>query len=119
MPRFTDPITLEELMKMRFTPPSFVHWELVDDRYLTYSPMDYQIDLYECVEPSEILDWIVQIKKKVWASDSVLAELVRAFDFFLRLQEHFCPGGKNRPQPATKIKHLIETAYRNYEPEEP
>lgn len=62
-------------------------------RTLTYRPMDYEIDLDECRTSAQVLDWICQIAHKTWATDAVLAALVRQLDRVLRPQVNLCSGG--------------------------
>jgi hypothetical protein len=68
-------------------------WELFLDKsdkpvLLSFEPdrHNYQIEFERCNTSAEVLDWIVQIKKKTWANDACLAGLVRALDDMLDLQ---------------------------------
>jgi len=56
----------------------------------------YWIDLDCCRSSASVLDWIMQINKKTWATDRVLADLVRAFHHLLRPQANLCSGGFER-----------------------
>ena len=42
--------------------------------------MSYEIDLDTCTTSPEVLDWIMQVDGKVWATPTVLAGLVRALN---------------------------------------
>jgi hypothetical protein len=61
------------------------------------SPWFYYVDLDDCDTAAEVLDWIAQISHKPWATDRVLADLVRALDDLLNFQAKLCPSGASRP----------------------
>ena len=54
----------------------------------------YQIDLKRCNNCAEILDWIAQINKKIWATAADIGYLIEALDDLLDLQGNFCSGGE-------------------------
>jgi hypothetical protein len=41
---------------------------------------EYEVDLEECNNSAEILDWIVQVSQKAFAKSSDVGDLVRALD---------------------------------------
>ena len=55
----------------------------------------YEVDLERCAAPAHVLDWIMHVSQKTWASDLVLASLVR--DLYLYLGPNVCfgPGSTN------------------------
>jgi hypothetical protein len=53
----------------------------------------YEIDLETCTTSAQVLDWIMQVAGKTWATDTVLAGLVRAFDDLLYPQANLCSSG--------------------------
>ena len=59
-------------------------------------PGEYEVDLERCTTPAQVLDWIVQVSKKTWATDVVVADLVRALDDLLDVQGTMCPFGQAR-----------------------
>ena len=63
---------------------------------LVYEEMDYDVRLSECNSSAQILDWIIQIAEKTWATNDVIGELVRALDDILGIQGNFCGGGQSR-----------------------
>ena len=63
----------------------------------------YEVDLERCCTPGQVLNWIVQIKKKIWADDKVLADLIRALDDCLNLQGNMCSGGSQSRMDPKKI----------------
>lgn len=54
----------------------------------------YSVDLEECATPAQVLDWIMHIHGKLWATDEVLAGLVRAL--FRCLGPAICFTGATR-----------------------
>lgn len=53
----------------------------------------YYIDLERCRTSAAVLDWICQVAGKQWATNDVLADLVRALDDLLQPQATMCSGG--------------------------
>ena len=67
----------------------------------------YEVDLERCNTSAEILDWIFQVKNKVWCSDTDIADLLRAFDDLMdTVQDKVCSGGID--QPFDFKKHLSD-----------
>jgi hypothetical protein len=58
---------------------------------------EYEVDLDDCDTAAEVLDWIVQVARKAWATDVILADLVRAFHDLLRPQATLCSMGVAKP----------------------
>lgn len=71
----------------------------LDDRYEVY--------LGECDTSAEVLDWICQVAKKRWATDRILAGLVRALDDVLEPQANLCSWGRSSRLGSRQIKTLI------------
>ncbi|MFH1629661.1 MAG: hypothetical protein ABIE47_13180 [Pseudomonadota bacterium] len=59
-------------------------------------PGGYQVDLERCNTSAEVLDWIIQISKKTWATDEILSDLVRQLDQCLHLQKNLCSCGVDK-----------------------
>jgi len=57
----------------------------------------YEIDLARCNSSSEILDWIIQVSRKTWATTATVGSLVKAFDDLFDLQANVCSWGRNKP----------------------
>lgn len=56
----------------------------------------YDVDLDLCRTSAEVYGWIVQVSKKTWATDSVLADLVHALNDLLSFSPGaMCSGGMN------------------------
>ena len=56
----------------------------------------YYIDLAQCQTSAEMLDWIMQVAGKDWATDWVLASLVRDLNRLLIPQRTLCASGQER-----------------------
>ena len=56
----------------------------------------YQIDLEQCHTTGKVLDFIIQVGKKTWATPEILAGLVMQLEAYLDLQGNFCGSGENR-----------------------
>lgn len=54
----------------------------------------YPIDLDDCTDSAQILDWIYQVFQKGW-SKGEMEDLLRAFRDILNPQKNFCSLGKN------------------------
>jgi hypothetical protein len=60
------------------------------------NPDQYYIDLESCTDASHVLDWLLQISHKGWASARDVGELLRALDELAGdLQGEVCPWGQN------------------------
>ena len=74
------------------------HWGpwVLDRKTLTITCEDYEIDLERIDTSGEMLDFIMQIARKSWATDEVLANLVRALNDIVEPQAHLCSGGSQK-----------------------
>ncbi len=59
-------------------------------------PGRYDVDLKQCTTSAEVLDWIMQVEEKRWATDQVLAQLLRELDRILQPQRTLCSEGKEK-----------------------
>lgn len=50
----------------------------------------YVIDLDRCTTSAQVLDWIVQVSKKRWATPELIGQMVRLLDKELDLQHNIC-----------------------------
>jgi len=77
--------------------------KIVGGRHVNY----YEVDLEQCKNSAQILDWIFQIKEKSWCSDKDIADLLRAFnDLMQGVQSKVCSGGIDKKFDFKK--YLIE-----------
>jgi hypothetical protein len=64
-----------------------------DPQRLTLVYDDYEIDLETCTTSAAVLDWIMQVAGKTFATDHVLAALVRDLFWILAPQATLCSTG--------------------------
>jgi hypothetical protein len=74
----------------------------------------YDIDLERLTTSARVLDWIAQVASRPWASDRVIAGLVRALDAHLHLQANYCGQGVDRG-PVNAAKVLLRERTRSIE----
>lgn len=70
----------------------------------------YEVDLEECLTSAQVLDWIMQVAQKTWATDAVLAGLVRAVNEVLNPQAHLCSFGKPKTLTRAQVRALVDYA---------
>ena len=56
----------------------------------------YYVKLKECATSAGMLDWIMQVAGKYWATDEVVASLVRELNRLLNPQGNLCSCGEER-----------------------
>jgi hypothetical protein len=56
----------------------------------------YEVDLERCRTSAQVLDWIMQVATKLWATDAIIGALVRELDRLLEPQATLCSFGKER-----------------------
>jgi len=102
-----NPLGTFVLSKKRFKAKlktSWGRWHLnTDILSLEHSVIDYGVDLRRCNSSAEILDWIIQISQKTWASNADIGNLVRALDDIFDIQGHFCGNGRDKENSGEKI----------------
>lgn len=67
----------------------------------------YEVDLEWCHSSARVLDWICQVKKKTWATDTILANLVRGLDDTLQPQANLCSGGQDKRLTSTQLHRMV------------
>lgn len=78
----------------------------------------YEVDLERCRTSAEALDWIMQVAGKTWATDAVIAGLVRALDDCLSPQAHLCGCGRESGPVNVRALILRGARFRLPTPEE-
>lgn len=108
--------TIAEFMS-EFVPPdpAWNGWKLDQDgkelTYPAYGPgIFYPVYLRSMATSAAVLDTIMQIAGKSWATDQCLAGLVRALDDILRPQTHLCSGGNHKTLTPKQLENLIVSA---------
>jgi|SRR5712691_4670156 len=56
----------------------------------------YKIDLESVTDSAEMLDWIFQLRMKVWVTNDIIGDLASAFRDLFNPQATICSGGHNR-----------------------
>jgi hypothetical protein len=56
----------------------------------------YEVDLERCRTSAGVLDWIMQVASKTWATDAVIAGLARGLKGLLNPQATLCSFGIER-----------------------
>jgi hypothetical protein len=93
------------------TLPNWNGWYLEAPSHCLIGPVrEYEVYLDDCKTSAQIADWIFQVSKKTWATDSILAGLVRALDAILAPKSHICSNGVDKPQSDL----FIELAVHNF-----
>jgi len=72
----------------------------------------YEVDLEGCITSAAVLDWIMQLTTKTWASNDIIADLIRALKDCLRPQANLCGGcvfgGEGRKLSLSKTEDHLE-----------
>lgn len=76
------------------------------DLTLEHPASGYYVDLDRCDSTAEVLDWIVQVASKPWATPRTVGALVKELDALLGLQESYCSGGRAQPLIKDVRKHI-------------
>ena len=63
----------------------------------------YYVDMDRCLSSAQVLDWIMQIQMKGWATDEVTAGLVRAINDLVHPQGMLCSMGVERGPLAMEV----------------
>lgn len=105
-----EPVDLAKLMSEGIDYTDWGGWTLDPD----YPSMDlgkdgnrYWVDFRRCCSSAGVLDVVCQIAGKVWASDAILAGLVRAFDAVLHPQRNLCSWGQPFTMTETQLQEQI------------
>jgi hypothetical protein len=97
--------TLRELLALkpepRWGPWRLKSYSLAHDRYW--------VDLERCCSSAQVLDWLAQVAGKSWATDEVLAGLVRALNDVLYLQANVCSWGIDHSLTKAQVRKLVRT----------
>ena len=82
-------------------------WNLIKDNHILVCTNKYAggywIDLDEIQSSAQMLDWILQIYHKGWAkNNSVVFDLIAAFDMIFKPQNNLCSFGMSKKINAKK-----------------
>jgi len=60
-----------------------------------------------------VLDWIIQVASKTWATPEIIGDLVLALDGIFGLQASFCSGGADRGRKSkADLNRFVKRAAR-------
>lgn len=92
-------------------PTHWAPWTLDPDP--VYPALDfghlYRIELTDLRRPSRMLDMIIQVARKSWATDTVVAGLVRALNDLMNPQAFMCSMGGTTTLTERQVAKLVET----------
>ena len=76
-------------------PEQWGNWKLDRDRRAIFydGPHDYWFSLAQMNNSAEVLDWIVELHEKSWATPEDIGNLVAALDDIFDLQNNICGCG--------------------------
>ena len=68
----------------------------------------YWVNLEKCTTSAHVLDWIIQVSLKNWATPEVMYHLIRAIRDLLDPQATLCSRGQNStlPDPGVRIRRM-------------
>ncbi|MEV7013316.1 hypothetical protein [Streptosporangium sp. NPDC051022] len=97
-------------------------WRLDPDRlalelFDTNQRSTYEVDLKQCLDSAQILDWLVQLSSKVWGEHDmakVTTGLLRAFDDILHLQANVCSEGAHRVLTSQRTRELVSVFLQRF-----
>jgi hypothetical protein len=70
---------------------------------------DYEIDLESITDSAAMLDWIIQLRIKTWATNDIIGDLLSAFEDIFQPQDTLCGGGHNKTiDPSKYLKELLK-----------
>jgi hypothetical protein len=69
----------------------------------------YPVDLERFTSSAEVLNTIIQVAGKRWATDTCLAGLVHALDDLLQPQAMLCSGGGDKRFTPAKLRRFLKT----------
>ena len=63
---------------------------------LMYRPKDYNVDLKECRNSAEVLNWVLEVNDKNWMTPEGLWDFVQAITALLNPQLNICSAGVDK-----------------------
>jgi hypothetical protein len=70
---------------------------------LIWPPRGYIVDVERMTTSAAVLDMVVQVGKKTWATDACLAGLVRALNALLVPQAYLCSCGSHKTMSTAEL----------------
>ena len=105
---FPQPIKAEDFLKMKFLDPPTYGWQLKKSTLvLTYKKVMYEVDLERCLTSESVLDWIFQVRQKIWATPECMTGLLNLLDTILHPQVNLCSWGQRKILTNQDVKRLV------------
>jgi hypothetical protein len=122
MQKHTEDYTLSmtEILAMKFPQRDWGGWHR-RGRTLCYpvrysgeeqSNRTYDLDLLRFTSSAQVLNMIIQVGQKTWATNACLAGLVRALDDILCPQGTLCSSGMDHRLTTKQIRDIIKETKR-------
>jgi hypothetical protein len=70
----------------------------------------YPIDIERFTSSAQMLDMILQVVGKTWATNDCVAGLVHALDYLLQPQATLCSGGSNKTLTVAQIRKYVKNS---------
>jgi hypothetical protein len=83
-----------------------------EDLHLLYDPQWYGLPLGEATSSAVVLNWIMQVQTKGWASPPVMGDLVTALADLLTPQATLCSFGRSLTIPRRQLPELLRNNER-------
>ncbi len=83
--------------RLRNPPMRWGHWSFdAASACLDHDDPSYEVRVFEMKHSANVLDVIMQVAAKTWATDATVADLVRALQATLHPQANLCSMGVDR-----------------------
>ena len=73
----------------------------------------YPVDIERFTSSAQVLDTIMQVAGKTWATNDCVAGLVNALDYLLQPQGTLCSGGSNKTLTVAQIRKAVKNSGRS------
>jgi hypothetical protein len=87
------------------------YWRIDSTNYMLVG-IWYEVDLERCCSSAEVLDWIIQISQKGWATPDVLSGLIHSLGWILDPQRHLCSFGANKRITKKALRQRVDKLVR-------
>jgi hypothetical protein len=81
--------------------------------YPAYGSNVYPIDLERFTSSAKMLDTVMQVAGKTWATNDCVAGLVRALDYLLQPQGTLCSCGQDKKLTTAQIRKCVQNSKRS------
>jgi len=74
----------------------------------------YWVDLERCLTPAQVLDWIFQLRAKLWMRPGLMSLFLEAVRHALDPQANLCSWGRPREIAKEELRRLVEDSLRDH-----